>query len=180
MLMNSRGGPPSSWWNLDADPLWLMNSTGGPLLGGTVCWWILEADPLWLMNFGYFQDTFVTPCSNMAVLKQMGIAKVFAKMDGWIYRFQLAAAAAVKSSLPLRNVLVSQTAAFIQDLQTFKQCKSTFSSQPNISQGQQQNLFMCNSKNAICADPICAIALNQVAKYLIHVSAISTWFQTLK
>ena len=166
--MKSRCGPPLVDEFNRQTPFW-----------GTVCWWILEADPLWLMNFGYFQDTFVTPCSNMAVLKQMGIAKVFAKMDGWIYRFQLAAAA-VKSSLPLRNVLVSQTAAFIQDLQTFKQCKSTFSSQPNISQGQQQNLFMCNSKNAICADPICAIALNQVAKYLIHVFAISTWFQTLK
>ena len=35
MLMNSRGGPPSSWWNLEADrPLWLMNSRGGsPFLG---------------------------------------------------------------------------------------------------------------------------------------------------
>ena len=69
----------------------------------------------------------------------------------------------------------------IQDLHTFKKCKSTFSSQPNISQGQQQNLFLCNSKNAICA-----IALNQVhrhtlvAKYLIHMSENSTWFKTLR
>ena len=33
-LMKSRCGPPFGWWNLKADHLWLMNSRGGPLLGG--------------------------------------------------------------------------------------------------------------------------------------------------
>ena len=35
-----------AWWNLEADPLWLMNSRGGPPFRGAVCWWILEAYPL--------------------------------------------------------------------------------------------------------------------------------------
>ena len=39
MLMNSRDRTPSSWWNLKADPLWLMNSRGGPPFEG-LCWWI--------------------------------------------------------------------------------------------------------------------------------------------
>ena len=34
MLMNSRDRTPSSWWNLKADPLWLMNSRYGPIFGG--------------------------------------------------------------------------------------------------------------------------------------------------
>ena len=47
MLMHSRGGPPSSWWNLETDPCWLMNSRGVLPFGGLICWWVLEAAPFW-------------------------------------------------------------------------------------------------------------------------------------